>query len=109
MPSLDRLQAQFDPAKFLVLALSIDRSGIPAVKKFYADLGLTSLGIYVDQSSAALHQLGLIGIPATLLINPVGEEIGRKLGAAAWDSPEMIALLRQRFGLEVGTGTQGAP
>src|SRR2546427_178999 len=32
MPSLDRLQAKFDPQKFLVLPLSIDRGGIPAVE-----------------------------------------------------------------------------
>ena len=99
MPSLDRLQQKFDPAKFLVLTLSIDRAGIPAVKKFYTDLGLKSLGIYVDQSSAALHQLGLIGIPATLLINADGKEIGRKLGPAEWDSPEVVAALREHLSL----------
>lgn len=108
MPSLDRLQAKFDPAKFLVLTLSIDRAGIPAVKKFYADLGIKSLGVYVDQSSAALHQLGLIGIPGTLLINPDGKEIGRKLGPAEWDSPEVIALLREHFGVEPMPATNGA-
>src|SRR5581483_1243671 len=108
MPSLDRLQAKFDPAKFLVLTLSIDRAGIPAVKKFYADLGLKNLGIYVDQSSAALHQLGLIGIPGTLLINPDGMEIGRKLGPAEWDSPEIVALVREHFGLEESKASKGA-
>jgi thiol-disulfide isomerase/thioredoxin len=108
MPSLDRLQAKFDPARFLVLTLSIDRAGIPAVKKFYADLGLKSLGIYVDQSGAALRQLGLIGIPGTLLINPDGEEIGRKLGPAEWDSPQVIALLREHFGLEAAKAAGGA-
>jgi thiol-disulfide isomerase/thioredoxin len=108
MPSLDRLQAKFDPEKFLVLTLSIDRGGIPAVKKFYADLGLKSLGIYVDQSAVALHQLGLIGIPGTLLINPEGQEIGRKLGPAEWDSPELIALLGQRLGLGAAVPAAGA-
>jgi hypothetical protein len=108
MPSLDRLQAKFDPAKFLVLTLSIDRAGVPAVRKFYADLGIKSLGVYVDQSSAALHQLALIGIPATLLINPDGKEIGRKLGPAEWDSPEVIALLREHFGTEPVNPAEGA-
>jgi thiol-disulfide isomerase/thioredoxin len=108
MPSLDRLQAKFDPRKFLILTLSIDRAGIPAVKKFYADLGLKNLGIYVDQSSAALHQLGLIGIPGTLLINPDGMEIGRKLGPAEWDSPEIVALVRDHFGLEESKASEGA-
>ena len=105
MPSLDRLQAKFDPAKFLVLTLSIDRGGIPAVKKFYADLGLKTLGIYVDQTSTALHQLGLIGIPGTLLIDRNGQEIGRKLGPAEWDSTEVVGLLQERFGLDAAKPT----
>jgi thiol-disulfide isomerase/thioredoxin len=108
MPSLDRLQAKFDPAKFRVLTLSIDRAGIPAVKKFYADLGIKSLGVYVDQPNAALSQLGLVGIPGTLLINPEGQEVGRKLGPAEWDSPEVIALLREHFGVEPLNSAAGA-
>ena len=63
MPSLERLQAKFDPQKFVVLPLSIDRGGIPAVEKFYEGLGLKSLGIYIDQTGTALNQLGLLGIP----------------------------------------------
>jgi thiol-disulfide isomerase/thioredoxin len=99
MPSLDRLQAKFDPQKFLVLPLSIDRGGIPAVEKFYEQLGFRSLGIYVDQTGAALHQLGLLGLPATLLIDPEGREVGRKLGPAEWDSAEVAAILREHMAL----------
>jgi thiol-disulfide isomerase/thioredoxin len=95
MPSLDRLQAKFDPQKFLVLPLSIDRGGVPTVEKFYEQSGLKSLGIYNDQSATALQQLGLRGIPATLLINKEGREVGRKLGPAEWDSTEVAAILQE--------------
>jgi thiol-disulfide isomerase/thioredoxin len=99
MPSLDRLQAKFDPQKFLVLPLSIDRGGIPAVEKFYEELGLKSVGIYVDQNGTVLNQLGLLGIPASLLINPEGREVGRKLGPDEWDSAEVAAILREHLSL----------
>ena len=108
MPSLDRLQAKFDPQKFLVLPLSIDRGGIPAVEKFYEGLGLKSLGIYIDQTGTALNQLGLLGIPATLLINPEGREVGRKLGPAEWDSAEVAAVLREHLALPAAEPTPGA-
>ena len=108
MPSLDRLQAQFEPRKFLVLTLSIDRGGLPAVRKFYADLGLKSLGVYFDKTGDALRKLGLLGIPATLLINADGQEIGRKLGPAEWDSPETMAVLRQRVSLDAAKPAPGA-
>ena len=32
MPSLDQLQAKFDPSKFIVLTVSLDRAGLPAVR-----------------------------------------------------------------------------
>ena len=75
-------------------------AGIRRSKKFYADLALKSLGIYVDQSGAAQYQLGLVGVPGTLLIDAEGRELERKLGPAEWDSPEMVAILQQRLGLK---------
>jgi thiol-disulfide isomerase/thioredoxin len=108
MPSLDRLQAKFDPQKFLVLPLSIDRGGIPAVEKFYEELGLKSVGIYVDQNGTVLNQLGLLGIPASLLINPEGREVGRKLGPDEWDSAEVAAILREHLSLSGAEPAAGA-
>lgn len=99
MPSLDRLQAKFDPRKFLVLTLSIDNRGVPAVKDFYRELGLKSLGIYVDQSGKVLGQVGAPGVPTTLLVTAKGQEAGRKIGAAEWDSSETITLLREHLEL----------
>src|SRR3546814_1814786 len=78
MPSLDRLQAGLGGPDFVVVPLSIDREGLPAVKAFYEELGLKALGIYVDQSGRASGKLGAAGIPTTLLVDREGREIGRK-------------------------------
>jgi len=99
MPALDRLQAELGVSQLMVLPLSIDRQGLPVVKKFYEGLGLTSLGIYVDQSGNASSALNAVGVPTTLLIDRDGREIGRKIGPAEWDSPEVVALLRDHLGL----------
>ena len=95
MPTLDRLQAKLGGPDFQVVALSIDQEGIFAVKKFYEELALESLDIYVDDSMRAPSLLGVIGIPATLLIDREGREIGRKLGPAEWDSEEVVTLIRR--------------
>ena len=97
MPSLDRLQAQLGGDDFMVLALSIDRAGLPAVKRFYEELGLQHIGIYVDDSGAGARALGAPGLPTTLLIDRAGREVARKMGAAEWDGPEMIALIRRQI------------
>lgn len=94
MPTLDRLQAELGGPDFAVVALSIDRKGLPAVREFYAEIGLETLAIYVDQSGEAQRALKVLGIPTTLLLDRDGNEIGRLLGPAEWDSPEMVAFIR---------------
>jgi len=95
MPALDRLQAKLGGAEFIVVPLSIDRGGLPPVKRFYEELGLQALGVFVDQSGTATGKRGTAGVPTTLLIDREGREIGRLLGAAEWDSPEAITLIRR--------------
>jgi thiol-disulfide isomerase/thioredoxin len=95
MPTLDRLQATLGGDQFIVIALSMDREGVPAVKRFYDGLGVSSLGIYVDPSSRVSHALAVPGVPTTLLIDRQGREVARKLGEAEWDGPAMIRLIRQ--------------
>ena len=95
MPALDRLQAKLGGADFVVLPLSIDRGGLPPVKRFYAELGLKALGIFAAESDAPMTQLKTPAIPTTLQIDREGREMARQFGAAAWDSPAAIAMLRQ--------------
>jgi len=95
MPALDRLQAKLGGADFVVLPLSIDRGGLPPVKRFYAELGLKALGIFFAESETPMRELETPAIPTTLLIDREGREMARQFGAAAWDSPAAIALLRQ--------------
>ena len=103
MPSFNRLQAKLGKSQLLVLPLSIDRQGLPVVKKFYDELGLTVLGTYLDQSGTAASKLNAVGVPTTLLIDREGREIGRKVGPAEWDSPEVLALLREHLRLSTET------
>jgi hypothetical protein len=94
MPTLDRLQAMLGGPAFEVVALSVDREGTPAVAAFYEELGLEALAIYVDSLTRAMRALGAFGLPTTLLLDREGNEAGRLLGPAEWDSPEMVAFIR---------------
>lgn len=97
MPTLDRLQALLGGDRFSVVALSIDRAGPGPVRRFYDEIGIKHLPIFIDQEGDAAASLGIPGLPATLLLDRDGREIGRLLGPAEWDSPEMIAFLRGRI------------
>jgi thiol-disulfide isomerase/thioredoxin len=94
MPALDRLQAAEGSAKFDVLAISVDRKGVDASKKFLDETGVKSLALYVDTSARLNSELRAVGLPATILIDTEGREIGRLLGPAEWDSEDAVRLIR---------------
>ena len=102
MPTLDRLQAKLGGPDFEVLPLSIDRSGFEAISKFYTDVGVKHLAMYLDSSTRAASTLGAVGLPTTLLIDRDGRELGRLVGPAEWDSPDMIALINGYLAKESG-------
>jgi thiol-disulfide isomerase/thioredoxin len=94
MPALDRLQANLGSPDFEVVPVSIDRGGIETVRKFYTEIGVHDVGIYIDSSGKVLQALGALGLPTTLLIDRAGREIGRIVGPTEWDAPEIVEFLR---------------
>ena len=93
MPSLDRLQKTLGGPGFEVVALSIDAGSAPVVKRFYDEIGIRSLAIYVDPGMRAAGQLATPGVPTTLLIDRRGRELGRHAGPARWDDPDAVRVI----------------
>jgi hypothetical protein len=75
--------------------MSIDRDGAAAVSRFYQQVGVEKLGIYVDPSGRASRTLSVPGVPTTLLLDREGREVARKMGEAQWDGPEMVSLVER--------------
>jgi len=94
MPTLDALEAELGGPGFEVVALSVDRAGPEVVRKFYEEIGIRHLGLYIDASMQASFDLGAPGLPTTLLIDGEGRELGRLIGPTEWDTREMIAFLK---------------
>ena len=96
MPALDRLQAHMASDRFQVVALSVDQQGLAMAREFYAETGIKTLPLYIDRTAKAAFTLDAAGLPATLLVDPQGREVGRHLGAVKWDSPQVMEQLRRR-------------
>jgi thiol-disulfide isomerase/thioredoxin len=94
MPALDRLQGELGSDKFEVVAISADRAGAEASKKFLDQIKVNRLGLYADPNVRVPSTLKVVGMPATLLLDAEGREVGRLLGPAEWDSEEAKALIR---------------
>jgi len=83
-----------------VVALSVDQQGVPIARRFFSEIGIKTLPLYVDPSAKAAFTIDAAGLPATLLVDRAGREIGRHLGAVKWDSPEVLAQLRRAISAE---------
>ena len=94
IPALDHLAAALNGADFAVVAVSVDRKRIEAVRKVFTERDVHKLPIYIDRSSEALRTVRAIGLPTSLLIDREGREFGRAVGPAQWDDDATIAFFR---------------
>jgi thiol-disulfide isomerase/thioredoxin len=94
MPALDRLQGALGSDKFEVVALSVDRAGVEASRKFLDSIKIANLKLYVDPTAKANGPLKIFGMPTTILINAEGKEVGRLLGEAEWDTEDARKLIK---------------
>lgn len=106
MPTLDRLQARLGGEDFQVVALSIDRAGLGAVREFFDEINIAHLRIFIDESGRAARDLKTFGLPTTLLIGSDGYELGRFVGPAEWDTPELIAFFKSVIAKHTEKGTK---
>jgi thiol-disulfide isomerase/thioredoxin len=90
MPTLDRLQGLLGGDRFDVIALSIDRAGVGVVRRFFNEIGIELLAIFIDDTGRSARDLKVFGLPATIILGPEGRELGRLVGPAEWDTPEMF-------------------
>jgi thiol-disulfide isomerase/thioredoxin len=95
MPSLDRLQKEMGSDQFEVVALSLDRAGRDAARKFFDEIKVQNLKLYIDQTMKAGNGLRAVGMPTTILIGKDGKELGRLPGPAEWDSEAAKKLVAE--------------
>ena len=93
MPSLERMQSRLGD-KITVVAISEDRGGSKTVEPFINKLGLKSFKTYLDPKSDAGRAFKVAGLPTSFLIDRKGRVLGRVEGAAEWDSPKLLGVLK---------------
>ena len=94
MPDLAALQKELGSDQFEVVAISVDRKGAEASSAFLKETGADNLKLYVEPTTRIVGDLQSAGLPATILVDRQGREIGRLLGPAHWAAPEAVALVR---------------
>ena len=86
MPTLDALQSRLGGDDFHVLPLSIDRAGLKVVRRFYDEIGIQHLDMYLADSTRAMLAFGALGQAADHRLN--GPAHGHHPGIVAAPVPE---------------------
>ncbi|WP_164549022.1 TlpA disulfide reductase family protein [Amphritea opalescens] len=95
MPSLQRLQQQFDPEKFQVIAVNLGQSGTTVAQFFSQQTFDFDLPVYLDSKGKAFGQLKIAGMPSSFLISADGVLIEKIVGAREWDHPANIKAVHE--------------
>ncbi|PKQ13541.1 MAG: thioredoxin [Alphaproteobacteria bacterium HGW-Alphaproteobacteria-1] len=101
MPTLANLQTELGSEAFSVVTIATGRNPPPAMKKFFDEIGVTNLPLHRDPKSALAREMGVFGLPITVILDPDGHELARLTGDADWDSDSAKAIIRA---LVEGTG-----
>jgi len=100
MPSLDALQARFDPKDIYVLTLSNDRKGPEVVLPYFEKAGLTQLKPYYEENLSLSRVMGVQGYPNTVVLDQEGRELARVVKPADWNGPEAVGFLEKLLALQ---------
>ena len=92
MPSLQALDSAMG-ADFSVVTVATGRNSVVAIDKFFAETGVTTLPKLRDPKSELARNMGVLGLPLTVILNPEGQEVARLIGDADWNSADAKAVL----------------
>lgn len=93
MPTLSALQEDYGGADFEVLTLATGRNPLPAIESFFDEIGVTNLPLARDPKQHIGREMGVLGLPITVLLDPEGREVARMQGDADWHSDSARALI----------------
>ena len=95
MPSLDNLQILNDEKKIKIIPINIGGENISASRKFFDDLLIDQLKIFIGDGAEIAKNLKLRGLPTTLFIDKDGYEFARIVGSIDFNSNEFLNWLNE--------------
>lgn len=95
MPSLEALQSEMGGDDFQVVTIATGRNAPAKIAKFYEETGVQSLPVLLDPKQQLAREMGVLGLPVSVLIDRDGNEVARLLGDADWSGEPAKQVIRQ--------------
>ncbi len=94
MPELSALQSTLGGTNFAVVTIATGPNPPDKIAAFFKNIKIDNLPSYRDPRQALAREMGVLGLPATILLDREGQEIARLLGDANWHSDSALAIIQ---------------
>ena len=94
MPSLDALKLKTELSNIKIFPINIGKDNYKKSNQFFKDLKIENLNIYFDNPQTLAKNLGLRGVPTTILFNKDGKEFARIVGSIDFLNKEFIQWIK---------------
>ena len=104
-PALDALATKYNSDAFMVLPINLDigAGGLEKAQAFLDENSFANLPLYADNTFAAFERLKqqavAVGLPATLVLDENGCELGVLQGPAEWNTDDGRAVIEALLSL----------
>lgn len=92
MPSLNHLQSKFDKNQLKIVTIATGRNNPNKIIDFFKKYNLTHLKNYRDPKGKLALDLGVVGLPFSIIISRDKKDIGRLIGPINWSEKEVEDL-----------------
>lgn len=94
MPTLAALEAELGDEGVRVVTIATGRNDPMEVARFLEEVGAGNLPEWRDPRQQLAREMGVLGLPVTVILDREGQEVGRLTGDADWSSESALAILR---------------
>ncbi|MEM6589689.1 MAG: TlpA disulfide reductase family protein [Pseudomonadota bacterium] len=98
MPMLSELQAELGGDDFEVVTIATGRNPPQAMKAFFHEINVANLPLHRDPRSKIAREMGVLGLPVTMVLNQDGDEVARLVGDADWSSSSAKDIIQALIG-----------
>ncbi len=95
MPSLNDLQSKFDTKNLKIVTVATGRNNPNKILAFFKKYNLSNLENYRDPKGKLALELGVIGLPFSVIISKEKRNIGQLIGPIDWSKKEVEDLFKE--------------
>lgn len=93
MPHLSELQAAVGGDDIQVVTIATGRNAPEAMQMFFDEIGVDNLPLHRDPRQQLARDMGVLGLPVTIILDRDGREIARLQGEADWADENALAVV----------------